>query len=69
MPDNKFSLDLTNKFSYLKNGKALTGYHTIRKSHLTSIGTKHLNYQDVLDTFKTSKDDQDFDGKMLALIN
>jgi hypothetical protein len=33
--EHKLKIDLTNKISYLSNGKSLTGYHTLRQRNLS----------------------------------
>lgn len=63
-----FFLDLTNKLSYLSNGKGCTGYHNLRRKDLSAKGAKHISYLDVLDLYKESPDDSDFDDKLLGLI-
>lgn len=59
-------IDIINKLSYLTNGKSVTGYHKLRQQHLE--GAIQIDYIDLLDLYKKSKDDQDFDQQLLRLI-
>jgi len=46
-------LHLTNKFDYLSNGKAKTGYHTLKDRYLDKQGqVVHISYIQALEAFK-----------------
>ena len=44
-------IDISNKLSYLTNGKALIGYHRLRQTHLDCT---QIDYLDLVDAFKQS---------------
>ena len=54
-------LHLANKFDYLSNGKAKTGYHTLKDRQLTQKGNIiSVTYTEALEAFKTTDNAEDF---------
>lgn len=59
-------VDISNKLSYLSNGKALIGYHRLRQAHLDCV---QIDYLDLVDAFKQSKDAKALDKRIAKLLN
>ena len=59
-------LHLANKFDYLSNGKAKTGYHTLKDRYLDKHGqVAHISYIEALEAFKRTDNARDFMNRLL----
>lgn len=47
-------IDITNKLSYLTNGKSLTGYHRLRQKQISESNVRFIDYIELVDAFKES---------------
>jgi iron uptake system EfeUOB component EfeO/EfeM len=59
-------VDISNKLSFLSSGKALIGYHRLRQAHLDCV---QIDYLDLVDAFKQSKDVKALDKRIAKLLN
>lgn len=54
-------LHLSNKFDYLSNGRAKTGYHTLKdRQFAQKDNVVSISYMEALEAFKTTDNAEDF---------